>query len=453
MLLVDGVDLLVDIDGAPDLTWLPTVVPPGVCVLLTTTGSRPVDAALHRGWPVLEIPPLDDTERRTVISAFLGRYAKGLDEIHVATLLASPSTGNALYLRTVLDELRQHGDHFTIGDVIAHYLSAPELADLLALVLERYERRLRARSARPGARFDAQHLGGATWRDRTGAARRVGRRDPGSLVASVARCRGRPGDAVRVCSGFATEPHREAVEHRYLTADEDRRAAHYLLAETFAKYPLGPRVVEELPWQQLAAGDVDAMVATISDLAFTELAYRTADRDLIRLWARAEEAGKRVVDGYRPIVDDPSSNPEAVWAVARLVTDAGYPAEALRLHRFLVDEYRKPGEVGERRLSTALVNFGRALVLQGDLIGSEAPLREAVALAEARDEQTVLRAALGNLALRIARPWRDRRGTRPVRSRGSTVPRGGRHQRAADHASATAPRCCASAATRRARSR
>ena len=158
-------------------------------------------------------------------------------------------------------------------------------------------------------------------------------------------------------------------------------------------------MVEELPWQQLAAGDIDAMVGTISDVSFTELAYRTADRDLIRLWARAEEAGRRVVDGYRTIVDDPSSNPEAVWEVARLVTDAGYPAEALRLHRFLVDEYRKPGEVGARRLSTALVNLGRALVLQGDLIGSEAPLREAVALAEARSEPVVLRAALGNLAL------------------------------------------------------
>ena len=97
--------------------------------------------------------------------------------------------------------------------------------------------------------------------------------------------------------GFATDPHREAVERRYLSvADEDCRAAHDLLARTFATYPLGPRVVEELPWQQLAAGDIDSMVATISDLAFTELAYRTADRDLIRLWARAEIISGRGAD-------------------------------------------------------------------------------------------------------------------------------------------------------------
>jgi hypothetical protein len=42
------------------------------------------------------VPPLDETERRAVITSFLGRYAKGLDDVHVVALLASPSTGNAL---------------------------------------------------------------------------------------------------------------------------------------------------------------------------------------------------------------------------------------------------------------------------------------------------------------------------------------------------------------------
>ena len=42
--------------------------------------------------------------------------------IHVARLVGAASTGNALFLRTVLDELRQHGDHFTIGEVIDRYL-------------------------------------------------------------------------------------------------------------------------------------------------------------------------------------------------------------------------------------------------------------------------------------------------------------------------------------------
>lgn len=138
LILVDGADLLTDIDGA-HLTWLPKAVPPAVRVIVTTNGERPVEAAQRRGWTVVTSRPLDEAERRDFIRVFLDRYAKSLDEIHVARLVNTGSTGNALFLRTVLDELRQHGDHFTIGQVIEHYLAAETLDELLALVLERYE--------------------------------------------------------------------------------------------------------------------------------------------------------------------------------------------------------------------------------------------------------------------------------------------------------------------------
>ena len=154
------------------------------------------------------------------------------------------------------------------------------MSGLLALVLERYERDYER--DRPGLVRDSMR---SIWAARRGVTEpelldALGRGvtqavwSPLVLAAEVGLVT-RSG-----LLGFATEPHRQAVEHRYLAADEDRRAAHNLLAETFAKYPLGPRVVEELPWQQLAAGDIDAMVGTISDVSFTELAYRTADRDL-----------------------------------------------------------------------------------------------------------------------------------------------------------------------------
>ena len=113
---------------------------------------------------------------------------------------------------------------------------------------------------------------------------------------------------------------RGAVERRYLAGEAAQRAAHASLASTFATYPLGPRVIDELPWQQLAAGDVGAMAATLAARGFTEMAHRQSHTDLRRLWRRAEEAGHRVVDGYRPIVDDPGSDAELAWAVARLVS-------------------------------------------------------------------------------------------------------------------------------------
>ncbi|WP_395659928.1 tetratricopeptide repeat protein [Nocardioides sp.] len=402
VLVVDGADLLTDVDGAPDLTWLPdqltTGLPATVRVVVTTAGPRPVDAALRHGWPVVEVPPLEPAERAAYVATFLGRWSKGLDPVHVEALAASPHTGNVLYLRTVLDELRQHGDHFTLGEVIAGYLAAQTLDDLLELVLARYERDFEA--DRPGLVGDAFR---AIWAARRGLTEPelldlLGDGEPLShavwsplVLAAEAGLVTRSGRL-----GFATDAHRQAVEDRYLATPEARRAAHAAVAAYFAGQPLGPRVVEELPWQQLDADDVDGLVRTISGLAYLDLAYPQAPADLRQLWARAEERGRSVVDGYRAVVDDPDAHPDQAWAVARLVTDAGHPAEAVRIHRHLVAAYRSGPAP---RLRGALLNLGAALQAQGELAEAATVLDEAVSQSRAAEDEVVLQYALGDLGL------------------------------------------------------
>jgi nephrocystin-3 len=407
VLVIDGVDLLLDEDGALELTWLPLDVPANVRIIITTADGRAVEEAERRGWPIGEVPPLDDAERRTFIATFLGRWSKGLDAVHVDRLAAAPQTGNPLFLRTVLDELRQWGDHFTLGEVIDRYLAATTVDDLLEQVLARYEADFE--QDRPGLVGDAMR---ALWASRRGLA------EPellellgGGPDAPLPHAIWSPlvlaaGDGLVTRSGvlgFATPLHRQAVEDRYLPTEDARRSAAAAVARYFATQPLGPRAVEELPWAQLAAGDVDGLVRTISDLAYLEVAYPLAHRQLRQQWARAEEAGRSVVDGYRSVIDDPAAHPEAAWAVARLVTDAGHPTEALALNRFLVDHYRAGGSPGEEkapaRLRASLVNLGAALWLQGQLSEAEVALEEAVALSRAAGDDVLLQAALGNLGL------------------------------------------------------
>lgn len=406
IVVADGVDLLVDADGALDLTWLPLEVPPNVRIVLTTSGPNAVDEALRRGWQVATVPPLTDDERRTFIASYLGRWSKGLDAVHVDRLAGAPQTGNPLFLRTVLDELRQHGDHFTLGEVIDRYLAAATVDDLLELVLERYEDDFER--DRPGLVGDAFR---ALW------AARLGLSEPellellGTVDQPVPHAVWSPlvlaaEDGLVTRSGllgFATPVHRTAVEDRYLADDAAKRAAASTVAAYFAAQPLGPRVVEELPWAQLAAGDVDGLVATIASLPYLAVAYPQAPGDLRRLWARAEAAGRSVVDGYRAVLDDPAAHADQAWAVARLVTDAGHPTEALALNRFLVDHHRAAAEAGEERgearLQASLVNLGAARWLQGDLDGAEPVLVEAVERARRSEDRKLLQAALGNLAL------------------------------------------------------
>ena len=410
VLVVDGVDRLTDEDGAPDLLWLPSAVPSQVRIVLTSGLGRPLATAQHRDWPTLDVPPLDEAERRTVIATFLARYSKGLDEVHVAPLVAAPLTGNPLYLRTVLDKLRQHGDHFTLGRLIDQLLSTQTVDDLFEQVLARYERDFER--DRPGLTRDAFS---ALW-----AARR------GLGEAELLEVLGAPDDPLphAVWSplflaaeqglttrsgllGFATEHLRRAVEDRYLRDGETRQAAHAGLATYFATRPLGDRVVDELAWHQLDGGDPAAAARTLADPALFDLAYRRALPDLRRLWVRLEAAGQSMVAAYHAILDDPEPHNvpggQVVWGVARLLTDAGYPAEALGLHRAIVASSRRhpagadEDATGDARLRGGLVNLGAALAAQGDLEGAEPVLTEAVDRSRAADDPTTLSPALGNL--------------------------------------------------------
>ncbi len=409
VLVIDGVDQLDDTDGATDLVWLPVTLPASVRVVLTSLAGPPLDAAAYRGWPVLDVPPLNEAERRQLIATFLARYAKALDEVHVRRLATAAPTGNALYLRVVLSELRQHGDHFTLGELIESLLAAATVDDLLELVFSRYERDYER--DRPGLVRDAFS---ALWAARRGLSEPELLELLGGDGAPLPHAVWAPlflaaEEGLVTRSGylrFATEVHRKAVEDRYAPSS----TGHATLAGYFGAQPLGPRVVDELPWHQLALGDMDALARTLGDTAFTDAAYRQALFDLRRLWTRTEASGRSMVDGYAPVINEPSSAPGAAWQVARLLTDAGHLEPGVRLHRFLVDT------ADDRTRSSALVNLGSAQWLHGDLDGADATLSEAVERERAKHDQsdtTVRRAALGNLAM-VRRDRGDFDGALPL---------------------------------------
>ncbi|MFT3969583.1 MAG: hypothetical protein QM695_04690 [Micropruina sp.] len=80
---------------------------------------------------MLEVPPLSVTERRQIAATVLAAGAKQLDDANLSALVAAPATGNPRFLTTVLDELRQHGDHFTLRERIDALTAAPSTAGRL----------------------------------------------------------------------------------------------------------------------------------------------------------------------------------------------------------------------------------------------------------------------------------------------------------------------------------
>jgi tetratricopeptide (TPR) repeat protein len=418
--VIDGVDRLDDVEGALDLRWLPDEVPTNLRIVVTASGDRTRAIWDHRGWQMLEVPPLDDAERRDLTTTFLARSAKALDPHHLDALVGAPAAGNAGYLRIVLDELRQHGDHFTIGEVIATLTSAATTDDLLELVLQRWE-----------TDFERDHPGlvrrvvTALW-----AARR------GLTEHELLQIAGTDGDIVQATWAplhLAAEHHlvsrngllaigghdlRQAVEDRYLADPAARVEAHRTLATYFSSIPLSDRVADELPWQQAAALDMDGLAATLADLELVERAYTRSPAGVRRLWALLEppgSGGTRMRDAFAPVVADPAafdaerddrpSPRQLVWGAARLLADAGHTSDALVLLRAslgaarLRPAGRREGPGGDERLRAALVNLGAAEWSSGRLDDALAHLGEAVDRCRRAGDEVMLASALGNLGL------------------------------------------------------
>lgn len=416
VLVLDGLDQLEDRDGALDLAWLPPQPPPGVRLVASTLAGRPLDEWRRRGWEVTVLDLLDADGRRELIRAFLAQYAKALGPELETRLAGAERAANPRYLRIVLDELRQHGDHFTLGDVTERYLGATTTDDLLELVLARYETDFEI--DRPGLVRDAFT---ALWAARRGLAETelldlLGPEDTGDPLPHrvwsplfLAA-----GQALVVRSGlvgFAHDDIRRAVEDRYLAAGADPapaqggvdpargRAAHAQLAAYFSARAtsgeLGPRVVDELPWQQARAEQWDDLAVTLGTPAFLDLAYRADLLDLKRHWATLEASSAHRMDAvYAPVLADPAADNDASWAVARLLTDAGRVEPALTLHRALVDQARADGN--QKRLQAALANLGAALLGRDELDAALAAFTEQEHLCRALGETNGLQVSLGN---------------------------------------------------------
>jgi hypothetical protein len=139
VLILDALNQLDDRDGAPDLVWLPPLIPSNIRLFVSTVPGRTLQDLNKRGWPTLQVRPLEPHEREQLIRYYLAQYTKALSPARVQRIVDAGQTANPLYLRALLDELRVYGDYYTLDQHIEHYLTATTIVELYEKILERYE--------------------------------------------------------------------------------------------------------------------------------------------------------------------------------------------------------------------------------------------------------------------------------------------------------------------------
>ena len=140
MVVIDGLNELADADDAHSLRWLPVVAPRNVLIVVSAVpGSAPHSALLLRKCADIRVRPLSREDRVGLCRRYLTLHHKHLSGPQLASVADSTACGSPLYLRILLEELRQFGNFEALDKKISECLSSRDVPALLAHVLGRIE--------------------------------------------------------------------------------------------------------------------------------------------------------------------------------------------------------------------------------------------------------------------------------------------------------------------------
>jgi tetratricopeptide (TPR) repeat protein len=347
VLLIDALNQLDDRDGALNLVWLPADLPDTVRVIVSTLPGASADELGRRGCPTLIVEPLSIAERKQLVIEYLAQYRKALSPSRVERIASASQTANPLFLIVLLEELRVYGDHFSLEQRLSEYLTAQTIPALYDQVLSRYQQDYERE--RPRLVRDTMIL---LWASRRGLSEVELLELLGPGQSPLPRAFWSPlylaADASLVSRsglvGFAHSYLRQAVEDRYLKTTEERNAAHRRLVGYFSWQPLGPRKIDEMPWQLAEAGEWRSLFTLLADRQFFEAASDRDEFSVMSYWARVEKNSPlRITSAYTPSFSS-SLDWKFLIHLISMLSNLGYANEALEIQQRLLGDVRASGD-------------------------------------------------------------------------------------------------------------
>ena len=401
VLVLDALNQLEDRDGAPDLVWLPPVMPENVRLVVSTLPGRPLDEIKKRHWPTLEVGPLSQAERDKLIGEYLAQYAKALSPVHVQRIAAAPQSANPLYLRVLLGELRLFGEHERLEARINHYLQAESPRDLYRKVIARWEQDYGSGTTLVG---DTLRL---LWAARRGLSetellQALGKNDEPLPRAAWSPLYLAMSDALVNRGGLLTFAHDflcTAVRDTCLPTDEQEEEAHLRLADYFQRQSPSARRTDELPWQLACARAWERLQTILTDRAFFADAWGRSQFEVKTYWTQIEAGSPlRMVRAYHTQIEHPEmqDNKNYLLRLSILLADTGRLEEAVHLRSAMVDHFRAVGDLNN--LAAALGNQALILKDRGDLDGAMALHKEEERICRQLGNVDDLSKTLGNQA-------------------------------------------------------
>ena len=376
VLILDALNQLSNDEAAQQLGWLPVVFPNNFRVLVSTLPGESLDVLQRRSWSQLRVPVFTGADIEPATRAYFKLFGKTPPQDILAKLKSTTTVCNPLYLRVVLDELRQFGKHDELESRVNEYLSAPDLPELFDRIINRWDEDFGSNAQHSElvreslcliacARFglseaEILHLLG----ENEPLPRRLW--TPFYLAAE---------NAFTLRNGlinFGHEYLRAAVQRRYLPSRSVARKYHFDIARYFFSQdksswtsqpldsPIVGRVLDEVPWQLVEIEWWEILKALLSDLPLLKAAYERDPLDVRRYWVQLEKRSQfRLTETYRPVLESPKEHLPYLRTLAALLTATGNVLEASQLHNIELEMMRdeaRPGALAGAMLDLA-ANF------------------------------------------------------------------------------------------------
>lgn len=140
VLILDGINRMPD--GMDMPYWLPKTLPEG-CKLILSFAREPASALIENRLRSEDaaicgmLAFADWNDRKQLIDQYLETYLKNLDDDHIRLICAAKGSGNPLYLKILLNELRVFGAYQQLEGEIMRFGDTP--SEAFTRVLERLE--------------------------------------------------------------------------------------------------------------------------------------------------------------------------------------------------------------------------------------------------------------------------------------------------------------------------
>ncbi|MDD2734738.1 MAG: DUF4062 domain-containing protein [Desulfuromonadaceae bacterium] len=457
VIVIDALNQLAEGGAARQLGWLPVSFPPNFHIIVSSLSGECLDALKKRDWVELQVPLFGRTNIAPASLAYFKIFCKTPSEKILHQLESTPAARNALFLRAVLDELRQFGKYEELEVKATEYLSAPDLPELFDRIITRWHEDFGKYSDCPDlvrrslsliacSRFG---LSEAELLDILGDKRKyiegqityvdfsshpLGTNMYFSTKEPVPRAKWTPlylavENAMSIRSGLLDFGHdhlRTAVKKRFLADSEFEKFNHSAIARYFWDIEACPRSVDELPYQLICNCEwPDLTIALVNPNLFHEACRIGKQIELMKYWQKLKELASQddllipggmtidIPDLYRQsfaqLTDE--SKLQLSWQIGQFLLEMGYSDAAKNY--FDAEVQLVQSVIGDEALNTdpciiARNSNDQGLVLldKGDVVGALDVFEKAELVLSGHSSDKEVRRCLASIFLNKAKALR-----------------------------------------------